>query len=221
MNETAWNDVDAYLVDRTHASDATLEAILAANAIAGLPAIDVSPLQGRMLQLIARMCGARHALEIGTLGGYSTLCMVRGMPADGNVVTLEHDPAHARVARANLAQAGVADRVDIRVGAALDTLPALAGANRPPFDLVFIDADKANNAAYLDWALRLSRPGTVIILDNVVRQGRVLDDRSDSPDVLGTRRALDLIAAEPRLTATALQTVGSKHWDGFVMAIVD
>ncbi|RAP56294.1 O-methyltransferase [Oleiagrimonas sp. MCCC 1A03011] len=221
MTEQDWSAVDAYLADRTHATDATLDAVLAANDEAGLPAIDVSPLQGKFLQLIARMCGARKVLEIGTLGGYSTLCMARGLPDDGHVTTLEFEPKHAEVARANLQRAGLAELVDVRVGAALDTLPALESEGAGPFDLVFIDADKTHNPDYLQWALRLSRPGTVIILDNVVRQGHVLDADSDSPAVRGTRRALDLIADEPRLTATVLQTVGNKGWDGFAMAIVD
>ncbi|GAB3033907.1 O-methyltransferase [Oleiagrimonas citrea] len=221
MTEQDWSAVDAYLADRTHATDATLDAVLAANDEAGLPAIDVSPLQGKFLQLIARMCGARKVLEIGTLGGYSTLCMARGLPDDGHVTTLEFEPKHAEVARANLQRAGLAELVDVRVGAALDTLPALESEGAGPFDLVFIDADKTHNPDYLQWALRLSRPGTVIILDNVVRQGHVLDADSDSPAVRGTRRALDLIADEPRLTATVLQTVGDKGWDGFAMAIVD
>ncbi|KGI78640.1 O-methyltransferase [Oleiagrimonas soli] len=221
MNEPNWSAVDAYLADRTHATDAMLDAVLRTNEEAGLPCIDVSPLQGRFLQLVTRMCGARKVLEIGTLGGYSTLCIARGLPDDGHVTTLEFDPRHAEVARANLQSAGFAERVDVRVGAALDTLPALEREGRGPFDLIFIDAYKTHNADYLQWALRLSRPGTVVILDNVVRQGHVLDADSDSPSVRGTRRALDLIAAEPRLTATALQTVGSKDWDGFAMAIVD
>jgi predicted O-methyltransferase YrrM len=221
MNDQDWRAVDAYLADRTHATDATLDAVLVANEEAGLPAIDVSPLQGRFLQLVARMCGARAVLEIGTLGGYSTLCMARGLPDDGRVTSLEFEPKHAEVARANLQRAGFADRVDVRIGAALDTLPALESEGAGPFDLVFIDADKTHNPDYLQWALRLSRPGTVIILDNVVRQGHVLDAGSHSPSVRGTRRALDLIADEPRLTATALQTVGGKGWDGFAMAIVD
>jgi predicted O-methyltransferase YrrM len=221
MTEQDWSAVDAYLADRTHATDATLDAVLAANDEAGLPAIDVSPLQGKFLQLIARMCGARKVLEIGTLGGYSTLCMARGLPDDGHVTTLEFEPKHAEVARANLQRAGLAELVDVRVGAALDTLLALESEGAGPFDLVFIDADKTHNPDYLQWALRLSRPGTVIILDNVVRQGHVLDADSDSPAVRGTRRALDLIADEPRLTATVLQTVGNKGWDGFAMAIVD
>jgi predicted O-methyltransferase YrrM len=169
-----------------------------------------------LLHILARAVGARRILEIGTLGGYSTIWLARALPPGGVVVTLEAEPRHAEVARANIAQAGLADRVEVRVGPALDTLPALEG----PFDLVFIDADKRSNPDYLTWALELARPGTVIVCDNVVREGRVAD-ASDNPDIDGIRRFFDMLAAEPRLTGTAIQTVGVRGWDGFAVAIVD
>ena len=215
----AFAAVDAWLAARVAPPDAALDAALAANAAAGLPAIDVSPLAGRFLHVIARLARARRILEIGTLGGYSTICLARALPADGRLVTLEALPRHAEIARANLARAGLAARVEIRIGPALETLPDLAGED--PFDLIFIDADKENNAAYLDWALRLSRPGSLILVDNVVRAGRVADPAAQGPAMAGTRALFDRIAAEPRLTATVLQTVGAKGWDGFLMALVD
>jgi predicted O-methyltransferase YrrM len=214
MDEEA---VDAWFADRLIGPDPQLEAVLAANAAAGLRPIDVSPLQGKFLHLIARATGAKRVLEIGTLGGYSTLWLARAVGADGRVVTLELQPRNADVARANLARAGVGDRVEVRVGAALDLLPAVEG----PFDLIFIDADKASQDAYLRWALKLARPGAVIIGDNVVRGGEVANPDSLDPHVQGVRRFIDLLATEPRLSATALQTVGSKGWDGFAFAVVD
>ncbi len=220
MDQDRWNAVDAYINARLVADD-VLDGVLAANAAGGLPAIDVSPSQGKLLHLIARMMGARRVLEIGTLGGYSTIWLARALPQDGTVVTLEAEPAHAEVARANFARARVADRIDLRLGAALDSLAALAAEGAEPFDLVFIDADKPNNPHYLAWALRLARPGTVIIGDNVVREGEVLDAASRDPSVEGVRRFFDMLSAEPRLSATAIQTVGSKGWDGLSFAIVD
>ncbi|MFO1208160.1 MAG: O-methyltransferase [Amaricoccus sp.] len=214
-----WERIDAWLAERLLPADPALDAALAANAASGLPSIDVSALQGRLLQLLARMAGARRILEIGTLGGYSTIWLARALPPDGRLVTLEREPAHAAVAMANLARAGLADRVEVRVGAALDLLPGVAEI--APFDFVFIDADKGNNAEYLDWALRLARPGTAIVCDNVIRGGRIADDASDARDVVGTRRMFDRLAAEPRLAATAIQTVGAKGWDGFALAVVD
>lgn len=213
-----WSDVDAYLAGKLLPADPALDAALAANEAAGLPEIDVSPCQGKLLHILARMIGARRILEIGTLGGYSTIWLARALPPDGRLVTLEHAAAHAGVARANIARAGLSDRVEIRVDAALVSLPGLASL--APFDFVFIDADKENNAAYLDWALRLTRPGSVIVCDNVVRAGRVADDAHSDPGVLGTRRFFDRLATEPRLTATAIQTVGAKGWDGFSIALV-
>lgn len=221
MNQEQWSAVDAYIAERLIASDGALGAVLAANAAAGLPAIDVSPAQGRLLHLLARMAGARRVLEIGTLGGYSTVWLARALPEDGRVVTLEANQHHATVARANFARAGVEARIDLRLGPALETLPKLQAEGAGPFDLVFIDADKSNSPDYLVWAMRLARPGTVIIGDNVVRCGAILDRDSPDPDVQGVRRFYDLLAAEPRLSATAIQTVGSKGWDGFALAILD
>lgn len=212
-----WADVDSYLTGVVVHPDEALVAAVEDAAAAGLPPIEVSPGQGKFLMLLARLAGARRILEIGTLGGFSTSWLARGLPADGSMVTCEYVPLHAEVARKNLDRAGVGQLVDIRVGAALDTLPGLEGSE--PFDLVFIDADKENNPAYLEWAIRLSRPGTVIVLDNVVRYGGVLDPDGDSA-IQGTRAALKLMGSHPRLDSTALQTVGAKGWDGFALAIV-
>ncbi|MBL8572984.1 MAG: O-methyltransferase [Hyphomicrobiaceae bacterium] len=220
MSDANWTAVDGYFSERLLAADIALEAVLAANAAAGLPAIDVSPLQGKMLALFARMAGARRVLEIGTLGGYSTIWLAGAVGATGHVVTLELDPRHAAVAAANVDRAGFADRVDIRVGRARDTLDAMIARGDGPFDLVFIDADKPNNPHYLKAALALSRVGTVIVADNVVRDGKVIDPASDDDRVRGTRALFDLIAAEPRLDATAVQTVGVKGHDGFCLALV-
>ncbi|MGD0642701.1 MAG: O-methyltransferase [Roseiarcus sp.] len=220
MERTLWNSVDAYFVEKVGASDAALEAALAANAAAGLPAIDVSAPQGKLLHLLARLSGARKVLEIGTLGGYSTIWLARAVPADGVVVTLEAVPAHAEVARANVANAGLGDRVDIRVGEALASLPRIEAEGVGPFDFIFIDADKPNNPDYLAWALRLARPGAAIVCDNVVREGAVVDGANADASVQGVRRMFDAIASEPRLSATAIQTVGAKGWDGFALAVV-
>ena len=208
--------VDDYLAGLLVGEDPALDAALAANAAARLPSIDVSPLQGKLLHLLARMAGARRILEIGTLGGYSTIWLARALPEGGRLVSLEAALAHAEVARANIAHAGLAERVEVIVGPALETLPDLRG----PFDMVFIDADKRANPDYLGWALRLSRPGTVIVCDNVVRDGAIADAASTDPGVVGTRRFFDLLASDPRLAGTAIQTVGSKGWDGFALAIV-
>jgi predicted O-methyltransferase YrrM len=221
MAQDLWNAVDAYIVDRLLPPDPVLDAVMAANAAAGLPAIDVSPAQGKLLYLLARMSGARRILEIGTLGGYSTIWLARAVPAGGQVVTLEAMANHAEVARANFARAGLADRIDLRLGNALDSLPVIAAEAGEPFDLVFLDADKQNNPAYLAWALKLARPGTVIIADNVVREGEIIDATSTDGSIRGVRRFFDMLAEEPRLTATAIQTVGGKGWDGFAFAIVD
>jgi predicted O-methyltransferase YrrM len=215
-----WEQVDAYFGDRLIAPDAATDGALAANAEAGLPAIDVSRLQGRFLDLMVRIAGARRILELGTLGGYSTLWMARATGPEGRVVTLEADPRHAAVARANFAAAGLSDRIDLRLGRAIDTLPLLEREGAGPFDLIFIDADKAGYPDYLAWSLRLARVGTVIIGDNVVREGRVLEAASTDANVLGVRRFVDLVAAEPRLMATVLQTVGAKGHDGFALAVV-
>ena len=220
MSQDMWRAVDDYIVDRLIPSEHTLDDVLAANAAAGLPAHDVSAAQGRFLSLLARMTGARRVLEVGTLGGYSTIWLARALPEDGIVVTLEADPRHAAVARANFEHAGIVGRIDLRVGPALETLPGVEADCRGPFDMVFIDADKPNNPGYLDWALRLARPGTVIIGDNVVRAGAVVDPGSEDPRVQGVRRFFDMLGDDPRVTATAIQTVGSKGWDGFAIAVV-
>jgi len=221
MASGIWGRVDDYIADRLVQQDAALADALAANAAAGLRPIDVSPAQGKFLHLLVRMTGARRVLEIGTLGGYSTIWMAKALPAGGSLVTLEYEPRHAEVARRNIERAGYSDRVEVRVGAAADTLRALAAETPQPFDFVFIDADKPNNTIYLDWAIRLGRPGTVIVLDNVVRDGEVANSGSRDPNVLGSRNAFDLIAANPRLSATALQTVGSKGYDGFAVMVLD
>jgi predicted O-methyltransferase YrrM len=217
MSKDLWSSVDRYMQSALLQPDPALEDALRANAAAGLPAIDVAPNQGKLLYLIAQLLGARRILEIGTLGGYSTIWLARALPAGGTLVTLEVDPKHAEVARANLARAGLTQVVDVRVGRALDTLAALAGQL---FDLVFIDADKPNNPAYLAWALRLTRPGSAIVVDNVVREGAILDATSDDPRIHGTRSLFEAVAREPRLEATAIQTVGGKGHDGFILARV-
>ena len=220
MSLEQWTAVDAYFTAEIGGSDEVLEAALAASRAAGFPPIHVSPPQGKLLHLWARMIGARRILEIGTLGGYSTIWLGRALPADGRLVTLEIDPEHAEVARANIARAGLTEVVDLRLGQALETLPRLEAEGAGPFDLFFIDADKPSNPDYFRWALKLSRPGSLIVVDNVVRKGAVIDGASTDEDVQGVRRMLDLIAAEPRVSATAIQTVGSKGYDGFVVALV-
>ncbi|WP_433561164.1 O-methyltransferase [Nocardia sp. CA-151230] len=218
MTTADWAEVDRYLVE-TLVGDEDSET-LRANATAGLPAIDVSPPQGKFLYLIAKSVQARRVLEVGTLGGYSTTWLARAVGKAGRVVTLEYEPKHAEVARHNLDRAGVRERVDIRVGAALDSLPVLAEEQPEPFDLVFIDADKVNNANYVRWALRLTRPGSVIIVDNVVRNGGIADAASADAAVRASREVIELIAAEPRLDGTVVQTVGGKGWDGVAYAVV-
>jgi predicted O-methyltransferase YrrM len=215
-----WTAVDRYLTDLFVPPDPALEAALQASEAAGLPAIHVSPCQGKLLWLLARMVGARTILEIGTLGGYSTIWLARALPAGGRLITLEADPRHAEIARANIARADLAHVVDLRLGRAQETLPLLAAEGSGPFDLIFIDADKPGYPDYLQWSLRLARPGSVIIGDNVVRKGAVIDSSSADPTVRGVRRFNELLAAEPRLCATAIQTVGSKGYDGFAVALV-
>ena len=215
-----WAAVDDYIADRLLGEDSHLADALAANAAAGLPAIDVSPAQGKFLYLLAKAETARRILEVGTLGGYSTIWLVRALPADGKLITLEIDPHHAEVARANLDRAGLGNKVDVRVGPALETLAALAKEKGPAFDFIFIDADKQNNANYVQAAIGLARSGALIVVDNVVREGRVLDARSEDSAIQGTRRLFDMLAEESRLDATAIQTVGLKKWDGFVIALV-
>ena len=218
--EDQWTAVDRYITDLLVRPDPSLDAALKASASAGLPSINVSPPQGKFLMLLAQILDARNILELGTLGGYSTIWLARGLPKDGRLITLESEPKHAEVARANITRAGFAEVVDLRVGPALETLPQLRSEGRGPFDLIFIDADKAAYPEYFKWALKLSRRGTVIIADNVVRKGAVIDAKSDDPLVQGVRRFNDLVAAEPRVSATAIQSVGSKGYDGFTLARV-
>jgi predicted O-methyltransferase YrrM len=221
MSRRTWTAVDEYIADSLIGDDPALEAALDNNRKRGLPAIDVSPAQGKLLYLLARMIGAKRILEVGTLGGYSTIWLARALPADRTVVTLELEQRHADVARANLERAGLSSRVELHVGPARDTLAKLAKAGGEPFDLVFIDADKPNNRHYLSSALKLSRPGTVIVCDNVVRDGDVIDTSGRDPNVEGARAAFAFIGKEKRLDGTAIQTVGVKGYDGFAIAIVE
>ena len=220
MTSQTWTEVDGYLAGLLAPADPALAAALAASEAAGLPAIQVTAAQGKFLHLLARACGARAILEVGTLGGYSTIWLARALPPGGRLITLEMDPKHAEVARANLARAKLSDVVELRLGRALDTLPRLLAERRGPFDLVFIDADKANIPEYFSAALGLCRKGSWIVVDNVVRGGEVADAASADPNVQGVRRFLAQLAAEPRVSATALQTVGSKGYDGFALALV-
>ena len=216
--DDVWTKVDQYFGDAQARHDAALAAALAASVAAGLPEIQVSQNQGKFLHVLAKALGATRILEIGTLGGYSTIWMARALPPGGFLVTLEYEPKHAEVARANIARAGLADVVEIRVGAALDTLPQLDAGR--PFDLIFIDADKPNIPNYFTWALKLARVGTVIIVDNVVRKGAVIDAASDDANVQGVRRFTELVSRESRVTAATLQTVSSKGYDGFTTVVV-
>ncbi len=220
MDQELWSAVDAYLVDLLLPADPVLDETLTTSAAAGLPGISVAPSQGKLLMLLARMQGARRILEIGTLGGYSTIWLARALAADGRLITLEFEPKHAQVAQANLVRAGLANRVEVQVGAAVDSLAKLVASGIEPFDFIFIDADKESYAEYLEWALRLSRLGTVIVADNVIRRGAVTDPASADPRVQGIRRFYARLAAEPCLAATAIQTVGSKGYDGFALALV-
>ena len=220
MTQEQWTAVDDYIADLLVRPDAALQAALNESIKAGLPPHQVSPAQGKLLQLLVRMRGAQNILEIGTLGGYSTIWLARGLSTGGRLVTLESNAGHAEVARANIARAELAEVVEIRVGPALDTLPQLAAEKSGPFDFIFIDADKSNNEPYLSSALGLSATGTVIVADNVVRSGAVVDEASSDPSVIGARRLMEALAAEPRVSATALQTVGVKGHDGFVLALV-
>jgi predicted O-methyltransferase YrrM len=220
LTQPLWTAVDDYITGLLAPPDHVLDAALAASAAAGLPAINVAPNQGKLLQILAQALGARAILEIGTLGGYSTIWLARALPADGRLITLEFNPVHAEVARSNIARAGLSDRVEVRQGAALEILPKIAAEGAGPFDLIFIDADKPSNPDYFGWALKLSRPGSLIIVDNVVRAGAVADATSQDASVLGVRRMNAMIAAEPRVSATAIQTVGSKGHDGLMIALV-
>ena len=220
MQET-WAAVDRYFGDQLAPHDEALAACVETNREAGLPSIDVPALLGKFLELMVKISGARNVLEIGTLGGYSTIWLARALPADGQMITLELDRRHAQIARKNLERAGVLERVEIRVGPAVDALKALYDGAAPAFDLIFIDADKKSLPEYLDWSLKLSRPGTVILVDNVVRDGKVLDPDSKDPDIQGVRRMTERMAGNPRLSATAIPTVGARGYDGFAIAVVN
>jgi len=221
MSEALWTEVDRYLTDTMVAEDPALIAAAVSSAAAGLPAIAVSPPQGKLLWMLARAVQARRVLEIGTLGGYSTIWLARALAPGGRVVTLESEPKHAEVARANVGRAGIAERVEVRLGRALDTLPKLAAEGGDPFDFTFIDADKPNIPDYFRHAIALSRPGSLILVDNVVREGKVIEAGSDDAAVQGVRRFNDLLARERRASATTIQTVGSKGYDGWTLAIVE
>jgi predicted O-methyltransferase YrrM len=220
MGPDSWNAVDRYVTDLLVPPDPALDAAVEATEAAGIPQMQVSPIEGKLLHLLARLVNARAILEIGTLAGYSAIWLARALPEDGRLVTLEAEPRHAEVARANIERAGLAGVVDVRVGPALDTLPQLAQEGAGPFDMVFIDADKACNPAYLDWALRLTRPGSLIVTDNVVRGGALADPTQSDPSILGARRLHERLAAEPRVSATTIQTVGIKGHDGISIALV-
>jgi predicted O-methyltransferase YrrM len=226
MNQDLWTAVDGYINEHLLPSDPVLDEALAAADAAGLPPIAITPNQGKLLELIARIHNAQSILELGTLGGYSTIWLARALREGGRLVTLERDPRYAEVATANISNAGVAGVVEVRVGPALDTLPELHEEGAGPFDLIFIDADKQNYPGYLEWSLKLSRVGTLIIGDNVVRAGAILDPEADDPGfgdggvAAGVRRFYEILAAEPRVTATAIQTVGAKGHDGFAVALV-
>ena len=218
--QQTWTAVDGYIDSQLVASDLALDFARQTSEAAGLPQIAVTPSQGKLLHLLARSVGAVNILEIGTLGAYSTIWLARALPDGGRLVTLEADPTHAEVARSNIANAELADRVELREGAALETLPELAAEGLAAFDFIFIDADKENNANYFEWALKLSRPGSMIFIDNVIREGAVADEASDDPMVLGVRRLNEALTKEPRVVATTIQTVGAKGYDGFTLALV-
>lgn len=220
MTQDLWTSVDGYLSGLLAPADPALTAALESSTQAGLPEIQVSTVQGKLLHILARAQGARRILEIGTLGGYSTIWLARALPSDGKLLSLEADPKHAEVARANVARAGLSQIVDIRVGRALETLPTIASENPERFDLIFIDADKPSIPEYFAWSLKLARKGSFILVDNVVREGAVIDAKSPDANVQGVRRFFDLLAAEKRVTATAIQTVGTKGYDGLAIALV-
>lgn len=215
-----WEAIDLYFEKHLHTSDSVMEAILRNNEKAALPAMDVSASQGKLLYLLAQLKGAKSILEIGTLGGYSTVWLAKALPEDGRLVTLEYESSHARVARENIKTAGLENKIEVIEGAALDSLPALKKRNSLSFDFIFIDADKKNNSNYLKWALELAVPGAVIIIDNVVRKGSILDENAQDPSTTGVREVVGLMSKEPRIDSTAIQTVGSKGYDGFILGIV-
>lgn len=220
MTQTQWTAVDDYLTDLLVPPDPVLDAVLQSTIEADLPQINVSPLQGKFLHILAQIHGAKRILELGTLAGYSTIWLARALPSEGKLITLEAIPKHAEVARNNLDRAGLSNQVEIRVGSAIETLPQLAAEGQAPFDFVFIDADKANNPEYFTWALKLTRCGSVIVVDNVIRNGAVIDAESSDENIQGVRRFNALLAAESRVKATTIQTVGSKGYDGFTIALV-
>jgi predicted O-methyltransferase YrrM len=220
MAEDQWTEVDRYFSESLLPSDPILESALDTSIAAGLPPINVSPNQGKLLQMLARLVGARSILEIGTLAGYSSIWLARGLRPDGRLITLEVEPKHAEVARLNVSRAGLDDVVEVRLGNALEILPRLSSERRGPFDLIFIDADKENIPAYFEWALKLSRPGTLIVVDNVVRNGAVLDVDSSDPSVRGVRRFIEMLGAEADVSGTVIQTVGIKGYDGFAIVLV-
>jgi predicted O-methyltransferase YrrM len=220
MSQEQWTAVDEYISDVMVKQDLALSAALQSSTESGLPQINVAPNQGKLLQILAQAAGAQRILEIGTLGGYSTIWLARALGAGGRLISLEADPKHAKVAEANIARAGLSSVVQVRVGKALDTLPTLAAENPVPFDLIFIDADKENIPAYFDWSLKLSRPGTLIIVDNVVRKGAVVDATSTDPSIKGVRKFNERVGSEPRVSATTIQTVGSKGYDGLALVRV-
>jgi predicted O-methyltransferase YrrM len=220
MTKELWTAVDQYICGQLVLSDPVLDQVLEGSAAAGLPPIAVTPNLGKLLYLLAKIQGAKKILEIGTLAGYSTIWLARALPAGGRLITLEADPKHAEISRNNIAKAGLSEVVDLRFGDALETLPKLAAEGLGPFDLIFVDAEKRDNADFFVWSLKLSRPGTVLVFDNVVRNGAVIDPANTSPSVEGIRRFNKLVAAEPRVTATAIQTVGSKGYDGFAVVLV-
>jgi len=221
MNQEQWTAVDQYIGETVVPSDPALDACIAASTKAELPAIAVTANQGKLLHILARLVNAKKILEIGTLGGYSTIWLARALPNDGRLITLEINQKHAEVARANVARAGLSDLVEFRLGRALDGMQKIAAERIGPFDLFFIDADKASIPEYFTWSLKLARPGSIIIVDNVVRKGAVLDAKSDDADVQGVRRLNEMLKTESRVTATTLQTVGSKGYDGFTIALVN
>jgi predicted O-methyltransferase YrrM len=221
LGQEQWTAVDDFLRESLLPPDPILDAALAASAAAGLPAIQVSPCQGKLLQLLAQAHGARAILELGTLGGYSTIWLARALPAGGRLITLELNPEYAQIAASNFERAGVSNLIDLRIGPALETLPKLAAEGRGPFDLIFIDADKETTPDYFAWALKLSRPGSLIIVDNVIRKGALIEAENKDPAIQGMRRFIEMLGRERRVTATAIQTVGSKGYDGFAIALVN